>query len=113
MAMVIQFVFVAALLLTASFEQIINYVQFSLTLCSMLAVIGVFVLRVRQPELPRPYRTWGYPVTPLIFLAISAWMLVFTWQQHRNESLAGLGTLLVGLVLYFVSSRTKPEPANP
>ena len=112
-AMWLQLAFVAALLLTATFDQIINYVQFSLTLCSMLAVIGVFVLRVRQPDLPRPYRTWGYPVTPLIFLAISAWMLVFTWQQHRNESLAGLGTLLLGLILYFVSPRTKPEPSIP
>ena len=112
-AMWLQLAFVAALLLTATFDQIINYVQFSLTLCSMLAVIGVFVLRVRQPDLPRPYRTWGYPVTPLIFLAISAWMLVFTWQQHRNESLAGLGTLLLGLILYFVSPRIKPDPSSP
>ena len=112
-AMWLQLAFVAALLLTATFDQIINYVQFSLTLCSMLAVIGVFVLRVRQPDLPRPYRTWGYPVTPLIFLAISAWMLIFTWQQHRNESLAGLGTLLLGLILYFVSPRTKPDPSSP
>ena len=111
--MVLQFAFVVVLLLTASFDQIITCVQFSLTLCSMLAVIGVFVLRVRQPDLPRPYRTWGYPVTPLIFLAISAWMLVFTWRQKPHESLAGLGTLLLGLLLYFVSPKTKPEPSNP
>ena len=112
LAMLLQFALVGALLLTASFDQIITYVQFSLTLCSMLAVIGVFVLRVRQPDLPRPYRTWGYPVTPLIFLAISAWMLVFTWQQHRNESLAGLGTLLVGLLLFFISPKSRPKTAN-
>ena len=108
-AMLLQLVFVTALLLTASFDQIINYVQFSLTLCSMLAVIGVFVLRVRQPDLPRPYRTWGYPFTPLIFLAISAWMLVFTWQQHRNESLAGLATLLIGLAIFAVSPKKRLE----
>jgi APA family basic amino acid/polyamine antiporter len=107
-AMLLQFAFVAALLLTASFDQIITYVQFSLTLCSMLAVLGVFVLRVRQPELPRPYRTWGYPITPAIFLAISTWMLAFTWQQHRAESLAGLGTLLIGLAIYAVSPKTVP-----
>ena len=107
------FVFVAALLLTASFDQIINYVQFSLTLCAMLAVIGVFVLRVRRPDLPRPYRTWGYPVTPAIFLAISAWMLAFTWQQHRNESLAGLGTLLLGLAIYAISPKPISNSASP
>ncbi len=112
-AMLLQFVLVATLLLRASFEQIINYVQFSLTLCSMLAVIGVFVLRVRQPDLPRPYRTWGYPVTPLVFLAISAWMLVFTWQQHRNESLAGLGTLLIGLLIYAISPKNLSDSQAP
>ncbi len=110
LAMLLQFAIVTALLLTASFDQIINYVQFSLTLCSMLAVIGVFVLRVRQPGLPRPYRTWGYPVTPIVFLAISAWMLVFTWQRHRDESLAGLATLLIGLALYSISPKVTPAP---
>ena len=113
LAMLLQLVFVAALLLTASFDQIINYVQFSLTLCAMLAVVGVFVLRVRQPDLPRPYRTWGYPVTPIVFLAISAWMLAFTWQQHRGESLAGLGTLLIGLLIFFVSPKTKQAHSIP
>ena len=108
-AMLLQSAIVLVLLLSATFTQVLNTVQFSLTLCSMLAVAGVFVLRIRQPNLPRPYRTWGYPVTPLIFLAISTWMLVFLWREHFWESLFGFGTLLVGLALFFLSDKRPPS----
>lgn len=107
--MLFQFIIVAVLLVTAAFDAIVNFIQFSLTLCSMIAVAGVFVLRWRQPNLRRPYRTWGYPITPAIFLAISAWMLVFICQQHPVESAAGLGTLLLGLLIYAASPKRGPE----
>ena len=107
-AILLQFVVVNVMLLTATFQAIVSYVQFSLTLCSALTVLGVFVLRWRQPELPRPYRTWGYPVTPLIFLAVSFWMLAHLLlnSSTRLPSILGLATALVGLVLYFLSPKT-------
>jgi APA family basic amino acid/polyamine antiporter len=88
-AILAQFAIVILLLLTATFQTAVNYIQFSLTLCSALTVLGVFVLRWRRPNLPRPYRTWGYPVTPIIFLAISGWMLVhmLTEASTRRPSL--------------------------
>ena len=55
-------------------KNIINYVESVLIFWSILAVIGVIVLRVREPDLPRPYRTWGYPVTPLVFALISLFL---------------------------------------
>jgi len=108
-AIVAQFVIVVVLLLTATFETAVNYVQFSLTLCSTLAVLGVFVLRWRRPDLPRPYRTWGYPVTPIIFLAISIWMLehLLADPSTRAPSLWGLATMALGLIVYFLSPKTK------
>ena len=111
-AMLVQFVMVNVLLLTSTFEKVLNYVQFSLTLCSALTVAGVFVLRWRQPELPRPYRTWGYPVTPAIFLAVSGWMMWHTLEDSRmrGPSIWGLGTMLLGLAVYYVSM-TRPRQA--
>ncbi len=103
LAILAQFVIVVALLLSASFDKVLTYVQFSLTLCSFLTVLGVFVLRRREPALPRPYRTWGYPVTPILFLVISGWMLWHILHSNPMESLAGLATLLVGLLVYFLS----------
>ena len=112
-AILTQFVIVNVMLLTATFQAVVNYVQFSLTLCSALTVFGVFVLRWRQPDLPRPYRVWGYPVTPLIFLAISAWMLanLLLSSATRGPSLLGLATTLLGLVIYFLSPKTQPAAA--
>ncbi|HMJ05371.1 MAG TPA: amino acid permease, partial [Chthoniobacterales bacterium] len=107
-AILTQFAIVNVMLLTATFQAVVNYVQFSLTLCSTLTVLGLFVLRWRQPELPRPYRVWGYPFTPLIFLAISAWLLFNLLRESstRGPSLLGLATTLLGLVVYFLSPKT-------
>ncbi|HWM23548.1 MAG TPA: amino acid permease [Chthoniobacterales bacterium] len=109
-AILTQFAIVVLLLLTATFKTAVNYIQFSLTLCSALTVLGVFVLRWRRPALPRPYRVWGYPVTPAIFLAISAWMLVHMLSQTstRIPSLWGLATMALGLIVYFVSAKKTP-----
>jgi APA family basic amino acid/polyamine antiporter len=108
-AILAQFAIVVGLLLTATFETAVNYVQFSLTLCSTLTVLGVCVLRWRRPDLPRPYRTWGYPVTPIIFLGISIWMLahLLADPSTRAPSLWGLATMALGLIVYFLSPRTR------
>ena len=112
-AILVQFAIVNVMLLTAAFQTVVNYVQFSLTLCSALAVFGVFVLRWRQPELPRPYRVWGYPITPLVFLAISCWMLwhLLADNSTRGPSLLGLATIALGLVVYFLSPKTAARRA--
>ncbi len=112
-AILTQFVIVNVMLVTATFQAIVSYVQFSLTLCSALTVLGVFVLRWRRPELPRPYKVWGYPITPLVFLAISGWMLANLLRDAgtRGPSLLGLATALLGLVVYFLSPKT--TPAHP
>lgn len=96
---------VVTLLLTASFKTVLTYIQFSLTFCSFLTVLGVIVLRFTQPRLARPYKTWGYPLTPLFFLLVSAWMLwQVAWDRPR-ESLAGFATMLLGLALFALSKR--------
>lgn len=99
-ALLLQYVIVVVLVLSSKFEQIITYIGFILSLSTFLTVLGVFVLRWRKPDLPRPYRTWGYPVTPIIFLAVTGWMLVFVMRDKPAESLAGLATVLTGLVIY-------------
>lgn len=106
-ATLVQFAIVNLLILVTSFQKVVNYVQFSLTLFSALTVLGVFVLRWRRPELPRPYRTWGYPITPLIFLAISGWLLwhLLAAPSTREPSLWGLATAALGLVVYYVSPK--------
>jgi APA family basic amino acid/polyamine antiporter len=104
-AILTQLAVVNVLLLTQSFEAVLEYVQFSLTFCSFLAVLGVVVLRITRPDLPRPYRTWGYPVTPLVFLGITLFTMYYLLTERPAESLAGLATMSAGLLVYFLSQR--------
>jgi basic amino acid/polyamine antiporter, APA family len=105
-AMLFQALIISALIVTSTFEAVLVYIQFSLLLCSFLAVLGLIVLRVREPNLTRPYRVWLYPVTPVAFLVISLLMMIFVLGDKPIESLLGLLTVLAGLIIYFFSRNT-------
>jgi APA family basic amino acid/polyamine antiporter len=102
-AILFQLAVVTLLLLTQSFQSIVQFIQFSLTISSFLAVLGVIVLRHTQPALPRPYKVWGYPLTPLLFLAVSLFMMINLAIKRPAEALAGIGIVLSGLSIYGIS----------
>src|ERR1044071_4022543 len=104
-AIVLQLLIVNLLLLTGSFESVVQYTQFSLLLCSLLAVLGVIVLRSTHPNIVRPYRVWAYPLPPIIFAGITLWMMFYLLRSKPIESLAGLATALIGLLLYFCTRK--------
>jgi APA family basic amino acid/polyamine antiporter len=104
-ATIFQLVVVSLLLFTQSFGSIVEFIQFSLTISSFLTVLGVIVLRFTQPQLPRPYKVWGYPVTPLLFLAVSLFMMINLVLERPAQSLAGVGIMLTGLLVYAISTR--------
>jgi APA family basic amino acid/polyamine antiporter len=107
-AIVLQLLIVNVLLLTRSFESVVQYTQFSLLLCSLFTVVGVMVLRATRQEIARPYRVWAYPMPPIIFAVITLWMMFYLLRWKTIESLAGLATALVGLLLYFCA-RKRPQ----
>ncbi len=76
-AILLQLAVATLMLLTQSFEAVLDFIQFSLLSCSFLTVLGVIKLRITRPDLPRPYRAWGYPVTPLVFLSVTAFMMYY------------------------------------
>jgi basic amino acid/polyamine antiporter, APA family len=104
-AIVLQLLMVNLLLLTRSFESVVQYTQFSLLLCSLFTVLGVMVLRATRPGIARPYRVWAYPLPPIIFAVITLWMMFYLLRWKTIESLAGLATALVGLLLYFCTRK--------
>jgi basic amino acid/polyamine antiporter, APA family len=104
-ALLSQLAVVAALMLTQSFEAVLDFIQFALTFCSFLTVLGVILLRYRQPDLPRPYKAWGYPVTPFIFLAVTFFVLTHLATVRPVQSLASFCTMLAGLLIYAISVR--------
>lgn len=104
-AMFFQVVIVTLLLWTQSFKEVVDFIQFSLTFCSFLTVMGVIVMRITAPDMPRPYRTWGYPATPVIFLAVSGYTMYYLLTEQPLQSLASLATMLAGLVIYYLSQK--------
>ncbi len=88
-----------------SFEKLVVYIGFALVLFAALAVCAVFVLRVRRPDLPRPYRVPGYPVVPALFVLASLWMGIFTLRGRPQESLLGLLTVAAGVPFYLLARR--------
>ena len=102
-----------AFILTASFESVLVFSGFIMGINSLLTVMGIFVLR-RKNTLPDigsdiegagRYRTWGYPVTPLIFIAITLWTLIFIFINRPVEAGVGFAMVTVGLIVYFLSER--------
>jgi APA family basic amino acid/polyamine antiporter len=89
-------------ILVSSFQSVLVFSGFILALNSLVTVLGVFVLRVRQPDLPRPYRTFLYPLTPLVYLALTGWTLAFVLINRPVEALVGCGVIGVGLFLYIL-----------
>jgi APA family basic amino acid/polyamine antiporter len=106
-ALIYQFAIVFALLFFNP-DEIVNYVGAVLWFWSLLAVLGVIVLRFREPLLARPYRTWGYPVTPLIFGTVTVFCLIQNFELHLRESLIGAATVLLGIPIYLWVSRNVP-----
>jgi len=99
-AIVAQGAVASAFALSGTFTQILTYTAFVNHMFMSLIVASVFVLRAREPNLVRPYRTWGFPVTPIIFLAVSAWYLFGLLRDRLTGSLIGVAIMLIGVPFY-------------
>ena len=86
---------------TTVFDMLTNFVVFSASIFYMLSVLAVILLRRRHPEWERPYRTWGYPVVPVVYLAFYAWFLWRVYEKQPFEAKAGLGLIALGIPVYF------------
>jgi APA family basic amino acid/polyamine antiporter len=104
-ALLLQGIVTSAVIVSGRVDQIQQYAGFTLTLFASLAVSCVIVLRRRRPDLARPFRTWGYPATPLIFLALSAWMMVWAFRGRPIESTLSLLTVAAGGLAFVLLAR--------
>ncbi|MGO9950181.1 MAG: APC family permease [Steroidobacteraceae bacterium] len=111
-AIVFQLLVANLLLLTQSFEAVLDFIQFSLAFCSFFTVLGVIKMRMTDPQLPRPYRAWGYPVTPLVFLIVTLFMMYYLVVNRPLQSLAGFAMMLAGLGIYYMSRLLSNVPSS-
>ncbi len=102
-ALLLQYGISFLLIVTSTFESVLTYAGVTLSLFTFMTVMGVFVHRHKFPDAERPYKTLGYPVVPVIFLALTAWTLVYLIFQRPYESLMAFITVFSGSILYAIN----------
>jgi len=97
----------AVLVLSGRYEQLFTYVIFASWILYGMTTAAVLVLRRKRPDLQRPYRTWGYPVVPVLFVLVAFFLVLSTLFDSPRESLLGLALIFLGLPFYFYWKRHK------
>jgi basic amino acid/polyamine antiporter, APA family len=92
-----------------AFEPLVVYVGFALTAFTIAAVLSVIVLRLKRPDLPRPFRVPLYPYLPLAFISASSWIAIHTLMERPLESCLGIATVAAGLPIEYGRRRMAQE----
>jgi basic amino acid/polyamine antiporter, APA family len=111
-AILFQLTVASLMLFTRSFEKVLDFIQFALLFCSFFTVLGVIKLRITHPGLPRPYRAWGYPVTPVVFLLVTGFMMYYLLTDRPLQSALGILIMISGLSIYAIFRRREGLPAT-
>ncbi len=112
-AILMQAVWSGVLVLSGSLSQLVSYTGFAIVLFSGVAVAALFVLRRREPGAERPFRAWGYPVVPAVFVLASAGITGNEILRNPGPSLAGLAVIAAGIPVYlWLRTRGGPSPAS-
>ncbi|MGE3465722.1 MAG: APC family permease [Pyrinomonadaceae bacterium] len=105
--------FASILALSGSFDTLTDYVVFGLWIFYALVTSSIFIYRRKYPDLVRPYRAWGYPVVPIVFLVVAGWLLVTTIINSPRQSFIGIGLILLGLPVYYYLNKNSGEDERP
>jgi APA family basic amino acid/polyamine antiporter len=93
------------LVMLSDFKEIIQYISVSLSWFTLFTVIGLFILRRRTPKAEREFSTPLYPLTPIIFIVCTLWMIYYMTMNEPKVILYSLGTVAMGLILYFFAAK--------
>ncbi len=111
-ALVVQAMWMSLLCLSGRYNELYTYATFAVILAYAATGIALFLFRRRRPDLPRPYRCWGYPVVPALFVASSILLAANTLREQPRETLACFAILLLGLPVYYWMRRRSREAAR-
>lgn len=108
MALIVQGLWAILLALSGSFDTLTDYVIFGSWIFYALVTSSIFLFRRKYPDAERPYRAWGYPVVPVVFLFVAGWLLISTMLNSPTQSFTGIALILLGLpVFYYLNSKIK------
>lgn len=101
----IQCIWASLLCLSGRYGDLLALVIFGVLIFYVLTILGIFILRKKQPDNPRPYKAFGYPVLPLLYIVVAVSLALLLLIFEANYTLPGLGIILLGIPLYYIGRR--------
>src|SRR5215510_7362184 len=111
-ALIVQCFWACVVALSGEYDTLTDYAIFALTLFYALVAASIFIFRRREPDTERPYRTWGYPVVPILFLIVSVALIIQTIMNTQRQSAIGLGLILLGVPVYWILDSRSRRSTN-
>jgi len=109
--LMVQAVWATVLCVSGSYGQLLDYIIFAVLVFYILTILGLFVLRFKRPDAPRPYKALGYPVLPALYIAMAAWICIVLLRYKPQYTWPGLVLVLLGIPVYFLWSK-RQEPSS-
>ena len=108
--LMVQAVWATVLCVSGSYGQLLDYIIFAVLVFYILTIVGLFVLRFKQPNAARPYKALGYPVLPALYIALATWICIVLLRYKPQYTWPGLVLVLLGIPVYFLwSKRSSPQ----
>lgn len=103
----IQCLWASLLCLSGRYGDLLTMVIFGVLIFYVITIAGIFVLRVKRPEIPRPYKAFGYPVLPLLYIIVAVALALLLLVFERSYALSGLVIIIIGFPLYYIAMKTR------
>ncbi len=110
--LLVQAAWTVLLCVSGTYSQLLDYIIFAELVFYILTITGLFVLRYKRPNAPRPYKAWGYPVLPALYIVMAAWICIVLLRYKPQYTWPGLVLVLLGIPVYFFWSRRQAKPAQ-
>jgi APA family basic amino acid/polyamine antiporter len=110
--LLVQACWATLLCLSGSYSQLLDYIMFAVLVFYILTIVGLFVLRFKRPDAPRPYKALGYPVLPALYIVIAAWICLVLLRYKPQYTWPGLVLVLLGIPVYLFWSRRSSRPSE-
>ena len=111
--LLVQAAWATVLCISGSYGQLLDYIIFAVLVFYILTIVGLFVLRFKKPDAPRPYKAWGYPVLPALYIGMAGWICVVLLRYKPQYTWPGLVLVLLGIPVYLFWSRRTTTQAPP
>jgi APA family basic amino acid/polyamine antiporter len=112
-ALMVQACWATLLCISGSYSQLLDYIMFAVLVFYILTIAGLFVLRFKRPDAPRPYKALGYPVLPALYIVMAAGICVVLLRYKPQYTWPGLVLVLLGIPVYFIRSRNSSGEIQP